>query len=91
MINMDLDYTHAGAIALSKQPNSTRSVIKPPKFFAVQFNVVMRPHNVTGATSQYNEQIPSAIRTTPLKPKYFAVGSLCIRNPVGSSKNRYVT
>lgn len=27
----------------------------------------------------------------PFKPRYFAVGNRCIRNPVGSSKNKYVT
>lgn len=27
----------------------------------------------------------------PLNPKYLAVGKRCMRNPVGSSKNRYVT
>lgn len=42
-----IDITHAGAIELSKHPNNTRRVIKPPKFFAVQFNVVIRPQRVT--------------------------------------------
>jgi hypothetical protein len=46
-LGLDTGRTHAGAIALSKQPSKTRRTISPGKFFAVQFKVVMRPHNVT--------------------------------------------
>jgi hypothetical protein len=46
-LGLDTGMTHAGAIALSKQPSKTRRTISPGKFFAVQFKVVMRPHNIT--------------------------------------------
>lgn len=48
-----IDFAHAGAIELSKHPSSTRRVINPPKFFAVQVNVVIRPHKVTRSIGQF--------------------------------------
>ena len=80
--------TYAGATADSKQPRSTLTATRDPKFLQAELVATQTPQNIT---SQGKLQMSNKYEVpVPLNPKYFAVGNLCIRYPVGVSKAKYV-
>ena len=82
--------SYAGATADSKHPRSTLSVMSDPKFLHTQFRVTQIPHKITIFCMSYVSR-NIILETVPFRPKYLAVGNLCIKYPVGISKARYVT